>query len=106
MELTKKQPRDFVLIDELWPAAHDWTSSFPGEKVWVFMDEYWATLPGDQDYRRLIISGGEGNGWVYKRPLNDKEDVAQMLLKIRTPVRQKQLKDLGFKAWVQLEEVG
>lgn len=104
MKLSRKQPRDFVLIDELWPAAHDWSNLYPGKKVWVFMDEYWAALPGDQSYRRLIISPGEGEGWIYKRALRDKEDVAQTLLRIQSPIRQSQLKDLDFKPWLQLEE--
>ncbi len=105
MALTKKQPRDFVHLDELWPAAEDWPAVYPGNKVWVFMDEYWATLAGDVDYRRLIISGGEGNGWIYKRRLENKEEVANTLLKLRTPIKQKQLKELGFKVWQQLEEI-
>jgi len=105
MELTRKSPRDFVFIDELWPADKDWPSVYPGNKVWVFMDEYWATLPGDQDYRRLIISGGEGEGWIFKRRLNKKVEVSEILLSIQTPIREKQLRALGFRRWRQLDEM-
>lgn len=105
MTLTRKAPRDFVFLDELWPADCHWPNVFPGNKVWVFMDEYQATLPGDQDYSRLIISGGEGKGWIYKRRLSDKESVSEMLCEIQLPVSEEQLKQLGFELWSQLDEM-
>ncbi len=51
-----KQPRDVVLNDELWPADDSWLHYYPGKTVWVFMDEYHATLPGDETYSRIIVS--------------------------------------------------
>ena len=94
-----KHPRDFVLNDELWPANGDWPSYFPGNKVWVFMDEYHATLPGDETYSRIIVSSGNGEGWIFSRPLIQKVTVEHVLQLIKIPICQYQLAQLGFKPW-------
>ncbi len=45
--LIRKQPRDFVHIDEFWEADAHWPTYYIGNKVWVFADEYHADLSGD-----------------------------------------------------------
>jgi len=94
-----KHPRDFVLNDELWPADDQWPSYFPGKTVWLFMDEYHATLPGDETYSRIIVSSGNGEGWIFSRPLVQKITVEHVLQLIKMPICQYQLAQLGFKPW-------
>lgn len=98
-QLTRKQPRDFVAIDELWPAADGWPQYYPAQTVWVFMDEYRAELPGDEDYVRIIISGGDHTGWQYSRPLAARQEVQGVLSALCLPISEQQLQRLGFKAW-------
>lgn len=96
-----KKPRDFVLNDELWPADDGWPSYFPEKTVWVFMDEYHATLPGDESYSRIIVSHGDGKGWIFSRPVVQKNTVESVLQNIEIPISQNQLAYLGFKPWVE-----
>jgi len=103
MRLTKK-PGDFVLNDELWPADKNWPSFFPNNTVWVFMDEYHATLPGDENYSRIIVSHGNGEGWIFSRPIVQKTTVDSVLQNITIPISQTQLIELGFKPWKELLE--
>jgi hypothetical protein len=97
--LIRKAPRDFVEIDELWPADEHWPQTFFEQTVWVYVDEYRADLTGDEDYSRIIIHSSAEEGWLYSRPLSDKQGVREVLKKISVPVSQQQLKSLGFVAW-------
>lgn len=95
----RKSPRDFVQIDELRDADPQWPSYFIGRQVWIFADEYRAELPGDEDYSRILVHAGPDTGWQYRRPLSEKQEVAQVLAAIREPVSQQQLSELGFSEW-------
>ncbi len=97
--LTSKKPRDFVLNDELWPADSHWSNYFPGQRVWILMDEYHAQLPGDQNYCRIIVSDGNSYGWIYSRPIVEKQHVETVLQNIELPVSEHQLSKLGFLPW-------
>jgi hypothetical protein len=96
---TRKAPRDFVEIDEFWPADEHWPQTFFEQSIWVYVDEYRAELTGDEDYSRIIIHSSADKGWLYSRGLSDKQGVLEVLNKITTPVSQAQLKNLGFVAW-------
>ena len=100
-----KKPRDFVLNDELWPADNDWPNYFPENTVWVFMDEYHATLPGDESYSRIIVSHGDGKGWIFSRPVVQRNAVESVLQSIEIPISQIQLSYLGFKPWIEHESL-
>lgn len=95
----KKQPRDFVHVDEFWPADEHWPEYYIDNKVWVYADEYRAGLIGDEDYSRIIIHCNNDNGWLFSRSLEDKESVEQALQAITFPVSQKQLEAIGFIPW-------
>lgn len=99
MGITRKQPRDFVYIDELWEANSDWPSFFIDQKVWVLYDEYQAQLPGDQDYCRIVIQYDEDCGWILRKPIFEKESIEIAVQSITQPVSQKQLLALGFIRW-------
>jgi len=96
---TRKEPRDFVHLDELWDADRHWPQYFYQHKVWVFADEYRAELTGDEDYSRIVIHGGDDHGWLFSRPLLCKFLVAATLSKIVLPVSERQLQQLGFVRW-------
>lgn len=95
----RKQPRDFVHVDELWDADKHWQSYFIAHKLWVYVDEYRAELTGDQDYSRIIVHSAPERGWVFKRRLSEKALVETVLEKIQRPVSELQLEKLGFKEW-------
>ncbi len=95
----RKSPRDFVEVDDLWPAASDWPSYFIQQKVWVYMDRYRAELAGDQDYCRILIRHSDDEGWEYRRPWEEWETVEMLFGKIQQPVAIEQLKSLGFQAY-------
>lgn len=97
--LTRKEPRDFVHIDEFWPADAGWESYFVDHKVWVFVDDYRAEIIGDEDYSRIIIHAGNNTGWIFHRRLKDKANVHDTLSVINIPVSEKQLGNLGFTRW-------
>ena len=94
--LTRKEPRDFVHLDEFWVADDLWKSYFLGQKIWVFVDEYRGGLPGDLDYSRIVIHQGDDKGWLYSRRLEEQREVHGVLEKIIVPVSETQLKALGF----------
>ncbi|MFT5578381.1 MAG: hypothetical protein ACI9WS_001135 [Paraglaciecola psychrophila] len=96
---TRKQPRDFVQLDEFWAADKHWPQYFFQQKIWVYADEYRAELDGDEDYSRIVIHGGLDRGWLFTRPLRCKSTVAATLQKIVVPVSQRQLQQLGFVRW-------
>jgi len=96
---TRKQPRDFVYVDELWDADSDWLHYFFQQKIWVYVDEYRADLTGDEDYSRIVIHSGHDQGWLFSRPLNKKSVVHSTLFDIHTPVSERQLETLGFVRW-------
>ena len=95
----KKSPRDFVHIDEFWKGDSSWASYFIGDKVWVYYDEYNPGLIGDEDYCRIVVHAGNGNGLIYKRPLSDRPLVDEVLRSMEQPVSEQQLVDLGFQWW-------
>ncbi|CAA0118163.1 Uncharacterised protein [Halioglobus japonicus] len=97
--LSHKTPRDFIHLDEFWEADQHWGRYFVSNNVWVYVDEYRAELPGDEDYSRIIIHGGDDTGWIYSRRLNDRDKVQQTLEAIKRPVSARQLANLGFTPW-------
>ena len=99
MKPSRKQPRDFVSIDELWEADPHWDNYFIDNKVWVFVDEYHAQLTGDEDYCRIIIHSDAAKGWLFTRPLKEKTQLQTTLAAIEKPVSKQQLETLGFVPW-------
>jgi hypothetical protein len=97
--MTRKQPRDFVHVDEFWEADENWSCYFLQNKIWVFVDEYHPGLIGDEDYSRIIIHSGDSSGWLYSRNLKDRQQVHDTLTTIRRPVAEHQLEKLGFIRW-------
>lgn len=95
----RKQPRDFVHIDELWEADENWPEYYIDNKVWVYADEYAAEIIGDEDYSRIIIHSGHDKGWIFSRKLEDKNMVKQVLQTISIPVSEQQLENLEFSTW-------
>ena len=95
----RKQPRDFVQIDEFWEADENWPEYYIDHKVWVYADEYAAEIIGDEDYSRIIIHSSHDKGWLYSRKREDKNTVQQALHAIKIPVSEKQLVDIGFIRW-------
>lgn len=95
----RKQPRDFVELDEFWEADEHWPEYFIDHKVWVYADHYAAEVIGDEDYSRIIIHSGHDKGWLYSKPLQDKNIVEKALGSITIPVSEKQLMDIGFIRW-------
>ena len=61
-----KKPRDFIWLDELRKAALDWPEQYPGNKVWLNIHEYRASLAGDLSHLRLLISGGPDSHLVWQ----------------------------------------
>jgi hypothetical protein len=95
----RKQPRDFVQLDELWEADEHWPGYYIEQKVWVYADEYHAELAGDEDYSRIIVQSSDDAGWLLSRRLKDKNTVKQALQAIQRPVCEQQLEELGFTRW-------
>ena len=95
----RKQPRDFVQIDEFWEADDNWPAYYIDNKVWVYADQYAAEIIGDEDYSRIVIHSGHDKGWLYSRSLEDKHTVQQVLQAIKIPVSEQQLVDIGFIRW-------
>lgn len=95
----RKTPRDFVHVDEFWQADEQWKKYYIQQKVWVYCDEYRAELPGDQTYSRIIIHSASDQGWMFHRPLSEKDLVHRTLDKIALPVSEQQLEYLGFTPW-------
>lgn len=96
---TRKSPRDFVYVDELWEADARWPNYFSRNRIWVYFDEYRAELTGDKDYSRIIIHTAHDEGWIFIRPLNEKDLVKNTLKQVQRPVSQAQLAALGFTPW-------
>jgi hypothetical protein len=99
MALSRKQPRDFVYLDEFWPADANWSHYYLDDQVWVYLDEYRAELIGDGDYCRIIINAGNDYGWIYKRNRVEKAKVLEVLGRIQRPVSEVQLQEIGFTRW-------
>ena len=59
---TRKEPRDFVQLNEFWQADTSWPQYFYQHKVWVYADEYHTDLIGDESYSRIVIHGGHNQG--------------------------------------------
>lgn len=95
----RKQPRDFVHVDEFWDADKHWQSYFIAQQLWIYVDEYRAELTGDQDYSRIIVHSAPERGWVFKRQLSEKTIVESVLGEIVVPVSELQLEKLGFVQW-------
>lgn len=96
----RKQPRDFVQVDEFWDADRHWLNYFFQQKIWIYADEYRAELTGDEDYSRIVIHAGDDRGWLFSRPLSRRQIVHDTLCRILTPVSERQLETLGFVRWV------
>ena len=86
-------------MDEFREAGDDWPSTFIGDKLWLFCDEYRAELTGDQDYCRIVVHAGNDSGMIYRRPLAERENVREILELIDQPVDRRQLLELGFSSW-------
>lgn len=96
---SRKRPRDFVFIDDFWDADEAWDEYYLNQSVWVFMDEYHATLAGDEDYCRIIVYSSSDRGWKYSRRLKEREHVHAVSEAIKKPVSEKNLMALGFEPW-------
>ncbi len=99
--LSRKQPRDFVHIDEFWEADASWPHYYVHNHVWIYADEYRAELVGDEDYSRIIINAGNDQGWIYSRRLTERDKVLQVLQQIERPVSELQLQEMGFSRWAE-----
>jgi len=99
MTLQRKEPRDFVFVDELRDADENWPEYFFSRKVWVYMDEYRAELIGDEDYARILIYVSATKGWQYSNPLKDRAKTHSVLSSLQSPISIQQLVALGFKPW-------
>lgn len=95
--LTRKQPRDFVWLDEFQPAVNDWPESYPGNKVWLNIHEYKATLAGDASYLRLLISGSHNCNLVWQTKPDAAHELARLMSSISQPLSFASLKTLGFR---------
>jgi hypothetical protein len=94
-----KSPRDFVYQDRFIEADKNWPRYFYRNCIWLYADEYHAALSGDEDYSRIVIHVSESYGWLYSRPLQQRDKVLNTLNKIQAPVSVKQLRQLGFIEW-------
>lgn len=95
-QLIRKQPRDFIWQDEFQLAMDDWPESYPGNKVWVNIHEYRATLAGDAAYLRLLISGAHNCNLVWQTTPDGAHNLCRLLTNLQTPLSFKALRDSGF----------
>ncbi len=95
--LIRKQPRDFIWLDDLIQADSDWPDNYPGHQVWINLHEYKATLAGDSSYLKLLISGGNNCNLVWQTTPDGSHELQRILKKITPPLSFKTLKALGFK---------
>lgn len=96
-QLTRKQPRDFIWLDEFQNAVNDWPDSYPGNKVWINIHEYKATLAGDASYLRLLISGSHNCNLVWQTKPDSAHELKRMMTSITHPLSFKSLKEMGFQ---------
>jgi hypothetical protein len=95
-QLIRKQPRDFIWRDEFQLAMNDWPESYPGNKVWVNIHEYKATLAGDAAYLRLLVSGAHDCNLVWQTTPDGAHELHRLLSNLATPLSFITLKNLGF----------
>lgn len=95
--LIRKQPRDFIWLDEFQTADKDWPKHYPGNQVWVNIHEYKATLAGDASYLRLLISGDHNCNLVWQTTPDAPHDLQRITRQLRTPISFIALQALGFK---------
>lgn len=94
--LIRKQPRDFIWKDEFQSAKNDWPENYPGNKVWVNIHEYQATLIGDVSYLRLLISGAHDCNLVWQTTPDGAHDLQRLISNLKTPLSFKILQNAGF----------
>lgn len=95
--LIRKQPRDFVWHDEFQDSALDWPKCYPGNKVWINVHEYKATLAGDASYLRILISGNHDCNLVWKTKPDGAHDLQRMIRQLPKPLGFSALQRLGFR---------
>jgi hypothetical protein len=94
--LIRKQPRDFIWLDEFKLADNDWPEQYPGNQVWINLHEYKATLAGDASYLRLLISGGHNCNLVWQTTPDATHDLQRLMKKLTLPLSFNSLQKLGF----------
>lgn len=94
--LIRKQPRDFVWLDEFQLALNDWPEHYPGNQVWVNLHEYKASLAGDASYLRLLISGAHNCNLIWQTTPDGAHDLQRLLANIKPPLSFDTLRNLGF----------
>ncbi|MBL4799948.1 MAG: hypothetical protein JKY50_21325 [Oleispira sp.] len=95
-QLIRKQPRDFIWQDDFQYAKDDWPENYPGNKVWVNIHEYRATLAGDASYLRLLISGAHDCNLVWQTTPDGAHELQRLLASLTMPLSFKALRDSGF----------
>ena len=94
--LIRKQPRDFIWQDDFQYAEDDWPENYPGNKVWVNIHEYRATLAGDASYLRILISGAHDCNLVWQTTPDGAHELHRLLASLTLPLSFKTLRDSGF----------
>lgn len=95
--MIRKQPRDFIWLDEFQKALGDWPESYPGSKVWINIHEYKATLTGDASYLRLLISGAHDCNLVWQTAPEAGHVLKKVMASITHPLSFESLKAQGFQ---------
>jgi len=95
--MSHKKPRDFIWLDELRKATPDWPEQYPGNKVWLNIHEYRASLAGDLSHLRLLISGGPDSHLVWQTTPDGAHELARTLVTLPDDLSYSALLDMGFK---------
>ena len=95
--LSHKRPRDFIWLDELRKAHTDWPEQYPGNKVWLNIHEYRATLAGERPHLRLLISGGPDSHLVWQTTPDGAHEMQRMLNALPKELGHQALQKLGFE---------
>jgi hypothetical protein len=96
-KLIRKQPRDFIWLDEFQLADDDWPENYPGGRIWINLHEYKATLAGDASYLKLLLSGGQSCNLVWKSTPDAAHDLQRILQRLTQPLSFINLQKQGFK---------
>lgn len=95
--LIRKEPRDFIWLDEFREAGPDWPEVYPGHQVWLNVHEYNAELAGDVSHLRLTISGGAGVNLVWETNPDAAHVLQRKLSGLQQPLSYSALKHQGFE---------
>lgn len=100
----RKQPRDFIWLDELKSADLDWPELYPGHKVWIHLHEYRATLNGEFSHLKLVISGGSDCFLIWNTTPDATHEMQKVLSSLEEPLSYKQLVASGFTESTHIDE--